>query len=47
MTNDNVIQFPTREELGEMDEFEQGWYEHQKLVDAVGTMLDVQFNILL
>lgn len=41
MTNDNVIQFPTREELGEMDEFEQGWYEHQKLVDAVGTMLDV------
>lgn len=39
--NDNVIQFPTREELGEMDDFEAGWVEHQKLVEAVGTMLDV------
>ena len=39
--NDNVIQFPTREELNEMDDFEAGWVEHQKLVEAVGTMLDV------
>ncbi len=39
--NDNVIQFPDREQRIEMAQFEAHLEEHDKLVDSVTTMIDV------
>ena len=41
MTNDNVIPFPSKDDLDDMRDFEDRLAEHDKLVEAVCTMLDV------